>query len=277
MTGVATMLVLSLAAAAPEPIRIAVNELTLVNQDPKLSSFYTQHLAQQLSFQGVKTLTSTEMAAVLGLERQRQLAGCPDDSCRADVASALGVDGLLIGSVTKLDRSYQLDVKIVAAGDGRPLAVASSSSDDNDRLVGTFVVVAEQLAKQVSTMLGRPLTPGASVEVVQGASRIKRLSWIPAAAGVGSAVVGGVFLGLSRGKYDLLVKPQAQPLTREQYDGAVSAGKSQQTVGWALVGVSAALVVGAAGMFLFGGNETVRAGVALAPGGAGISFSGVLP
>lgn len=273
----ATLAVLALAQAPSDaaPIKVGVNELALVNLDPKLGGLYTGSLAQELSFQGVRTVTGAEMAAVLGLERQRQLAGCPDDSCRANLAEALGVDGLLVGTISKLESLFTLDVKVVRAGDGRALAFASTTSQTQEGIVEKLRLVAEQLALQLSTSLGRPLVKNASVEIVTTATRVKRLSWVPAAAGVAAVVAGGVLLGMAKGNYDLLTKSQGQPLEMGAYDGAVNSGKLQQTLGWSLVGVGAACVVGGLAMFLFGGDETVRAGVAVVPGGAGVSFTGV--
>ncbi|MGQ0508808.1 MAG: hypothetical protein ACT4TC_26195 [Myxococcaceae bacterium] len=261
-----TALCLGLLAATPDtPIQVAVPPLKLVNMDAKLADFYTGHLAQQLSFQGVRTLSSSEVAALLGFERQRQLMGCLDDACKAQVSQALGVDGLLVGSVTKLDRSYQLDVRVLSPTNGRPLAGASASSDDNDRLVGTFVVVAEELAKQLSRTLNRSLEGRAAVEIVQGASKVKRLSWIPAVAGGAAAIAGGVFMVQAKGSYDRLTKPGQEPLLRSNAEALARSGQLQSTVGWIGIGVGAAAIAAAAGMFFFGGDEKVRAGVALSP------------
>ncbi len=271
-------LCLTLLAAAPaEPIRVAVPELKLSGIDPKLADFYTSHLAQQLTFQGVQTVPATEIAALLGFERQRQLVGCSDDSCKAELSQSLGVDGLLVGSITKLERSYQLDVKVLAPKGGRALASASASSEDNDRLVGTFVIVAEQLAKQLASSLGRSLEGKQAVEIVRGPSAVKRLAWVPAVAGGAAAIVGGVFALQAKGSYDRLTQKRGEPLTEAQADQLADAGRTQQTVGWVGIGVGAAALVGAAGMFLFGGDEVVRAGVAVTPGGVSVGLAGVLP
>lgn len=261
------------------PVKVAVPGLKLHGLDEKLADFYSGHLAQQLSFQGVSTITSTEMAALLGLERQRQLLGCSDDSCRADIASALGVDGVLVGTVTKLEKSYLLDVRILASGTGTPLAAASSNSDDNDRLVGTFTVVASELARQLSQKLHRDIAAKPGMELVSAPSSVKRLSWVPLAVGVAAAVAGGVMLGLSRSSYGDLTtpRPNQPPFTMSETDAIAAKGATYQTVGWVGLGVGAAGLVGAALMFFLGGNETVTAGVALSPNAFHFGVSGVWP
>lgn len=273
-----TVLCLALLSAAPsEPIQVAVPGLKLVNLDPKLTDFYTGHLAQQLSFQGVRTLASNEVAALLGFERQRQLMGCDSDACKAQITRALGVDGLLVGSITKLERTYRLDVRILAPKDGKPLAGASASSDDNDRLVGTFVIVAEQLAKQLAKSLNRKLEGAPAVEVVRGPSQVKRLAWIPAVAGGVAAIGGGVGIFLSKGNYDRLTQKRGEPLLEPEAERLANAGRMQQTLGWVGIGIGAAALVSAAGMYVFGGDEVVRAGVALSPNGASVGVAGVFP
>ena len=278
-----TLLCAGLLAQAPDPsqkpIKVAVPALRLVNLDEKLAEFYASHLAQQLSYRGVGTVTSTEIAALLGFERQRQLLGCPDDSCKADVMGQLGVDGVLVGTVTKLDRSYQLDVRILAPGTGVPLAAASANTEDQDRLVGVFTVIAAQLANELSQKLDRRLAAQGGVEVVLQPSKVKRRSWAPLAAGVAAFAVGGVLLGLARGAYQDLLTPRTFEMAYDQAtaDAIASRGQTYQTVGWVMVGIGGACVVAAAAMFLLGGNDTVQAGVALVPGGGSIAITGRLP
>lgn len=275
-------IVLCLLAQAPAPsdevIKVAVPNLKLANMDDKLADFYSSHLAQQLSYHGVRTITSSEIAALLGLERQRQLLGCPDEGCKADVLKSLGVDGIVVGTVTKLDRSYQLDVRVISATDGQALAGASSNSQDNDALVGTFTVVADQLSRQLAQRMNRKLGIAPGTEVVLRASRVKRFSWVPLAVGGAAAIVGGVFLGLARGTYSELTRPRPDPadhLKGTAPNDLAAMGQSQQTIGFIMIAAGGACVVTAALMFLLGGNDTVQAGVAIVPGGGSLGLSGV--
>jgi hypothetical protein len=265
------------------PIQLAAPGLTMVNLDPKLSSFYTGHLGQQLNFQGVRVVTSSDFATLLGFERQQQLMGCADDKCKAMVIDALGVDGLIVGQVVKLDHEFRLDVKVLETGTGTPLAAASSTSETNDRLVGTFTLVAEQLAKQLSTRLNRALVPGQAEQITRW-SGVKKAGWIPFGVGAATVIAGAVSLGLSRGNYaQLQMTRQADaaagsalaPLTPNQAGAYVATGKTEQTLGWAGVGIGAGLLAAAAGLFLFGGDEVISAGVTLAPGSASVGIAGV--
>ncbi|MBL8950883.1 MAG: hypothetical protein JNK82_08910 [Myxococcaceae bacterium] len=101
-----------ISAAAPE-LKIAAPGLTLNGLDEKLSSPFTDHLAQR--FEGVRVITSRDIAALLGLQRQAQLLACGDAAanCMAELGNALGVDGVLIGDVVKLGRVVQLNLRII--------------------------------------------------------------------------------------------------------------------------------------------------------------------
>jgi hypothetical protein len=272
-----SLLALALLGTEPDPIKVAAPSLQLVNLDPKLGDFYTEHLAQQLTFQGIRTQTPKDIAAVLGLERQQKLLGCADGQCTAELGKALGVDAILLGSVTRIEKTYQVNVRIISAIDAQLLASVSTSSDDNDRLVGSFSVVAQQLAKQLSSKLNRKITADSSVAVATSATTVKRFSWAPLAAGAAGAVVGGVFFAQGAATHQRLVSRTGTALSDVESAELVRKGQSQQLIGWVGTGIGIAGVAAAASMFFLGGNEEIRAAVAVGPGSMSLGISGVLP
>lgn len=272
-----SLLTLALLSAEPGPIRVAAPSLQLVNLDPKLGDFYTEHLAQQLTFQGIRTQTPKDIAAVLGLERQRKLLGCTEGQCTTELGQALGVDAILLGSVTRIEKSYQVNVRIVSAVDAQLLASVSTSSEDNDRLVGSFSVVAQQLAKQLSAKLNRALITDSSVSVTTSATTVKRFSWAPLAAGAAGAVVGGIFFAQGAATHQRLVTRSGTALSDVESAELVRKGQSQQLIGWVGTGIGIAGIAAAASMFFLGGDEEIRASVAVAPGSMSVGISGVLP
>ena len=275
------LLILALGAEA-QPIRVAVPGLTAVNLEPGRADAYTTHLAQQLTFRGVRAVTSSDLAAVLGLERQQQLLGCADDGCRGTVVLNANFDGLLSGTVSKLGSKWTLDVRVLEPGSAHALATASVSSGDEDGLVASLALVAEQLAAQLSTALQRPLVPQLATEL-RRASAVKRLSWLPLAVGVAAGGAGAAGLVLANGaagqlklRRDTALAPgqAGGPLTTAQSDQLVREGQLQQTLGWVGVGVGAAGLVTAAAMFLFGGDEVVTANISLSPGQLSVGVAG---
>src|SRR5690242_11003681 len=95
------MLVIAAQVAAPH---IAAPDLTVVGLELNRGALYTEHFAQQLTALGFSVVTQKQIASLLGQERQKQLLGCAtqSDSCIAELASALGSDAIITGSVAKL-------------------------------------------------------------------------------------------------------------------------------------------------------------------------------
>lgn len=272
-----TLVVVVLAAlgAGPQPISVAAPVLTVVQVEPQLATVYTTSLAQQLTFRGVKVITGPDMVQLLGFERQQQLMGCADDRCKSSVASALGVDALMSGQVARFEKTFRLDVRLLEPATGRVLAAASAAAEDGDRLVANFATVAEQLAQQLSTTLGRPLVPSGDAQVITRWSTVKKAGFIPLALGVAAAAAGAVSFGLSRGQYDALQRASAgAPLTPDETSRLVVAGKTQQTLGVVGASVGAGLIAAAGALFLFGGDETISVGVAVSPVGASLGLAG---
>ena len=109
---------LSLAVTvAPAPsIKVAATRLNAVDASAERADFYTEFLADRLADQGVEVTSPREVAALLGLERERALLGCDEaSSCITELAGALGVDALMLGDVAKLATGFQVNVKVLSA------------------------------------------------------------------------------------------------------------------------------------------------------------------
>jgi len=75
-------------------------------------------LAEARRQSGITVMSPDELGSILSLERQKALLGCSEDSCVAEVAQALGVDRVLVGSVSKLGASWLLHLKLLNAQNG---------------------------------------------------------------------------------------------------------------------------------------------------------------
>ena len=76
-----------------------------------------------------------DMVALLGVERQKQLLGCSDaaSSCMAELAGALGADGLVTGQLARIGKSFQLNVKVLAADGSRTLDLLARYETRHER------------------------------------------------------------------------------------------------------------------------------------------------
>ncbi|MHB8876121.1 MAG: hypothetical protein ACYC8T_20720 [Myxococcaceae bacterium] len=134
--------------AGPRYLKLASPGFSAVNVEPGVATFLSDHFAQQLALGGIKVATATEIGALIGLERQKQLVGCSDDaaSCLAELAGALGADGLITGSVARFGGTFQINIKIISARDGAALSVVSRTAKDEESALGMLTQAASELA-----------------------------------------------------------------------------------------------------------------------------------
>src|SRR5438045_7742515 len=109
--------ILLIAAAAPEPIKVASPGFRVVDISAERGAFYSQHFANQMLAAGISIISEREISAMVGLERQKQLLGCSEGTeCMVELANALGVQGILLGDIAKLGNRYQVSLKIIDPG-----------------------------------------------------------------------------------------------------------------------------------------------------------------
>jgi hypothetical protein len=125
----------SRAAAAPAAATVGIGKMRLAVLDFTLAGSAHPDLARVLSDGAARgaegseyvIVTQGEVAAVLGLDRLRQLLGCNDDRCMSETSRALDAERLLSGSLTILERTALLTVRLIDTREGRTLARASTS------------------------------------------------------------------------------------------------------------------------------------------------------
>jgi hypothetical protein len=75
---------------------------------------------------GVSVLTQADVAALLGVERTRQMLGCTDSGCIAELGGALGADRVVHGSIGRVGGSLVVNL---SALDPRKGTTAASVSE----------------------------------------------------------------------------------------------------------------------------------------------------
>jgi TolB-like protein len=74
-------------------------------------------------FRKLETISESDVIALLGAARQRQILGCKDDAaCVAEIGGALGADYMLVGSLGRLGNTFRLDLKLMDGHQARVLA-----------------------------------------------------------------------------------------------------------------------------------------------------------
>lgn len=275
MSPIALVAVAMCLAAEQAPPKLAMPGLSVLGNDERYGEFLNEHLAQQLKFEGLDVVTNKEIASLLGFERQKQLLGCGETStsCMAELASALGVDGVVLGDLAKFGGKTQINLKILAARDGKTLAAFSDRVDGDEAVLDSLTRSAAVLARGVASALHRTLT---SSNLSQSGN--KPLWLVPGIAGLVAVGVGvGLFVSGGDDYTRLKSATPSAPLILSDARTLRDGGSLKQSVGVACLGVGAAALVGA-GLWLALGRPE-RSGVALVPGsdGAALVITGELP
>ncbi len=266
-----TALALSLAAApaAPETLKLVAPGLQVVGLDAKLGEFLTEHTAQSMKLAGVDVVTQREMQSLLGLERQKQLLGCSDaaSSCMAELASALGADGVLLGDIAKFGGRIQLNLKVVSSTSASTVAAYSDTVGTEDAALDSLTRGANQMAGQAASALNRSL----KLKFVERPA-YRRWALLPlVVAVVGGGGSAGLLVAANQNHLALI---NGTPTTEKAGRDAQFVGQLEQTLGWTLVGVAGAALITAGVLFLY---DLLTAPAPTGPASAAPVVSGVWP
>jgi TolB-like protein len=264
----APVLALVLCAATVDTVSLAAPGLKLSNLKATLAEPLNEHLALQLTAKGFKTITSADIAAVLGFERQKQLLGCTEESsaCTAEMAGAMGVDGIVQGSVVRLGKRFQVTVKVISGQDGSSLASSSETGDSDEKLFDALTRVAEKLAEQLRAVMRerpkrvtvvdtRPEVPSEARHTAEASVGARRWWWVPASIGVG-LVIGATASFLQASEATRLLR--APPAPGFDARATLDRGETGATLGWILTGAAVAAAVTTVAFVVFGEPSPVQ-------------------
>ena len=185
------------ATPAPE-LKLAAPAFNVVDVKIEVANYALEHLAEQLGQRGIRIITPREITALLGMERQRQLTGCSDESnsCMAELGDALGANGIVLGDLARLGDTVELTLKVVSSPGNRRLAGFTDRVKRESELFEVLDRAAESIADQLRPK--SPQVPGAGLH-------LRRFTWIPAAVGaVALAGAGGSYVAASRAHATLI-------------------------------------------------------------------------
>jgi hypothetical protein len=290
------LVALAAAPASSSPLKLAAPTFSCVNLDEKNCTFFTDHFAGQLAETGrARVTTQSEISALIGFEQQKQLLGCSNDStsCLAEMAGALGVDGLVIGNIARFDNDYVVNLKIMNARDGQPIAAWSKRTSGHSGLLDALAAGARQLSRKLATLQGSAATaksgtspekapPAATAELHDQSPEGSGPGWkviVPGAVGGALLAGGGTFVGLAHMTRNQLHDGRADPTrTQAELDAIVGRGAMFQTVGFSLVAAGAVALGVAGGLWVWGGaDDGATASVMVTPSGGALVLSGVWP
>ena len=252
MLALAPALLLLAAAAAPPELKVAAPGLTVSGIDPELSGPLTDQLTRP--FAPVRVITPRDIAAVLGLERQKEMLGCGSGECMAELGNALGVQGVVLGDVVKLGSAIQVNVHVIEPAGGRRLAEASTRVTHDDALFDALTQLGLDLRAQFYRALGLVAPPPlvAAPQPEPKSRGTRRFFPIPLAAGGAALITAGVFFGLAEGSYQQLTNGTPRSITSVSAATLADNGRNFQLAGAVLLGVGVVALLGGVALLLFG-------------------------
>ncbi|MBI5496405.1 MAG: hypothetical protein HY904_15385 [Deltaproteobacteria bacterium] len=161
------------AAAKPAALAptVAVFQLNAERVETSVAKLVTDTLVGEVRRAGnfSRVLASSDMDALLGLERQKQMMSCSLDNCMAELAGALGTDYLLAGSIGELGGTYLVNLKLLDVRRAMAVAVVNRRSPSQGTLPDTAIragydllAEAKLLREAVEPPAPQPATPVAA-------------------------------------------------------------------------------------------------------------------
>ncbi|HET7824693.1 MAG TPA: PEGA domain-containing protein [Anaeromyxobacter sp.] len=144
------------AAAAQAKPRLAVLDFTANGASKELASAAGGVAANELDRLGAfHVVTSEAIRSMLAFEKQRQMLGCTDAGCMAELGGALGVDWLVSGKVTRLapqggvPETFTVDLTLTAVKKGQREGSAIETARSEAELVARIGRAAQRLVQKV--------------------------------------------------------------------------------------------------------------------------------
>ena len=173
MARIVTVLLALSAASVPSSAfatqRIAVLDVKVDGgAAPTIGRQLTARLAQEIGARpNVSVIAPDDIRAMLEQHTQKQLLGCAEDSCLAEIGGALGVDLLVSGRVSKIGEAYGVSLSAVDPAEARAVGHVTETYR------GESIALLELVGPMVAQLLSKaPLTGTLSIVGAVDGSRI---------------------------------------------------------------------------------------------------------
>lgn len=258
------LMVVATQATGQDPVKLASMGFNRVKVSAALATSFEETFALRLNeTKLVRVTTPRDVASILGADRQKQLLGCADEStssCLAELAGALGAEGLITGEVAQVGKLTQLTIKILSPKTGQPLFTSLKRLKGEEAVLEELDRVALEAAKELHAALRPP--PQVVVEPPKvapkpepvavvttapppPASNPRLVPWLVTGAGAAVLVAGGIVQGLAIRDYIRLGAPlRGEPIDDGELKELKVEGPKKQLVGLSLLGAGGAVALG---------------------------------
>ncbi len=154
------------AARGPKRLKMAVTEIKPLGTDPTKATLLSEiALAEAAADARLEVIGSSDIAGMIGFEKQKQMLGCTEDtSCLTEIAGALGVDYVLQGSFGKLGAAFRIDITVLDVKRSRVFSRANETVSGSEELLITAVQRLVRKALEPIPSLAAPPAEAAKSE-----------------------------------------------------------------------------------------------------------------
>jgi hypothetical protein len=255
--------------------RIAILPLVAKRIAPDVVAVLDELLANAADRSGrFDVMTTTDINAMLGMERMKDVAGCNDVSCAVQIAGALNVDRLLTGTVSGLGGEMFVSLRMIDARAMKVTARAEQRSPEQERAY----------ASAIEGALTQLLTQDSSLADAGQSEHFRAWpAWTTMGLGVVAMGIGATFEAVASSENSQAKKgtPTLDSGVTLTTSSALQSGKSAKSHSElaALFAVGGAVLAASGGLWLYFGSSrsappAMAFGPAVGPGSAGLAVLG---
>ncbi len=179
-------------------MKVAIPDLKNRGVKPELAATVTGIIVNQINkLKQFEVISSDDIKSMLEHEQQKQMLGCQDDSCLADLGGALGADRIIAGSLGKMGVEYVLQLKLIN------IKRASVERRESKNVRGgeeVLIEMARDLAYMIITGKTRATTGALILKVNQAGAEVLVDGNLKGKSPFDKAMI------IKAGKHDLLVR-----------------------------------------------------------------------
>lgn len=264
-------------------VKVAVLEVRAVGTlDPKtfegVASLEATVLGEARA--DLQVVNAADIRTMIGFEREKQLLGCTESGCMAEIGGALGVDYILSTESNVVGGKWLLNLSLLDVVKSTPFKRVSKITEDPKKIVDLCVESVRELAGAIPRKDGTvPAVEPAPAEKPEPSAQPVATATAPAVSrtvSIALLAVGAVVTGAGAGclGYSYTIRNEYEDglrlgtLTRAQLQAKASNGKSLGIAGVVGISVGAAALVAGVVTLLVPGSSPAPVGFAPVPGGA---------
>jgi hypothetical protein len=240
--------------------RVAVYDMALDGVDPRIGRFVTDALVVELrKLDAVSVVAMDEVRAMLAHEAEKELVGCSEGaSCLSEIGDALGVDELIVGTLSLAGASSTLTLRRLDQAAAKAVGTITErlTPAEGEEFLAAVGPAVEKLFPEQRLRVGQ--VRGVPPEQARRLNPPPLPLWAPASTGAGAliALAGAAAVGIATLNEEtalrkLIEESKAAPVPGGLLVDATDRANSYALVTNVLYGVAAGVGLAAVAMLPF--------------------------